>query len=111
YQPGRRDDVLDAFVKSLYLDRECAEAWCELVDYASYVPHVPTFTHLLARCPIACRAPLLHRLLAVSFQKDQAGKMSPAAGERLRAAMLDLVDAEGDYPSITLLNNFLRRST
>lgn len=103
YQRGRRDDALTAYVEALYLDREHAEAWCELVDFASAAPHVPTLTGLLARSPIACRTPLLSRLLAVSYQADRLGRMSPAAGNRLRVAMLNLIDAQGDHPSIALL--------
>ena len=100
---GRRNDALAAYIEALYLDRQRAEAWCELVDFASAAPHVPTFTRLLARCPIACRESVLNRLLAVSYQSDRLGNMSPAAGKRLREAMLTLVEAQGDRGSVALL--------
>lgn len=103
YQRGHRDDVLAAYVEALYLDREYVEAWCELVDYAAAAPYVPTFTDLLFRCPISCRVPVLCELLRVSYQTDRLGNMSSAGGKRLRAAMLNFVDNQGDHPSIALL--------
>lgn len=103
YQRGRRDDALAAYIEALYLDREHAEAWCELVDFASAAPHVPTFTALLARCPVACRESLLSRFLAVSYQSDRLGNMGAAAGKRFREAMLSLVERQGDRASIALL--------
>jgi hypothetical protein len=103
FQRGRRDDTLIAYVEALRLDRAHTEAWCQLLDYASVAPHVPTLRELFARASQVCRPPMLHRLLAMSHQADRFARLTPAQGERLRAALLTLAHSDGDDVCVALL--------
>jgi hypothetical protein len=104
YQPGRRDDFLGAVIEAVYWDRANGEAWAELVDYASSAPHVATLVALFARVPLAARSRVLQQLLSMSRGTDRLGRMSPEAGEDLRAALLALATSEGDKATAVTLS-------
>ena len=103
YQRGRRDDALTALVEALYWERSNADAWWELVDLASAAPHVPTLLALFARVPFEARPGVLDAFLSMSHGHDRMGRLSPAAGERLREELLHLAEYQGDRGTIATL--------
>jgi tetratricopeptide (TPR) repeat protein len=103
YQKGRRDDTLAAFVEALRWDRANADAWCELLDMSATAPHIPTLVALFVRIPLKTRPLAARQLLTLSRGQDRLGKMSPSAGERLRAELLSLAEAQGDTATMARL--------
>lgn len=106
YQGGRRDDTLSALIEALYWDRGDADAWSELVDFASAAPHVPMLLALFARMPPESRAAVLSQLLCISEGRDRLGRMPAAAGDRLRDGLLDIAESEGDRATIAALTGY-----
>jgi hypothetical protein len=104
YQPGRRDETLEAFIEALRWHRANADAWADLLDYASAAPDIPTLVALFARAPLEVRPRLLRRLLSMSRGRDRLGRLSPRAGERLRAELLKLASSQGDTVSTRRLS-------
>jgi hypothetical protein len=104
YQKGRRDDTLAAIVQALYLQRDNAEAWSELIDLASAAPHVPTLLALFARAPVEVRDGVLAQLLSISYGRDRMGNLSGAGGERLREELLELAESQGDTHTVAALS-------
>ena len=109
YQKGRRDDRITAAVTSLYWDRSNKIAWAELADLASAAPHVPTLLDLFRRVPADARPPVLTKLIGLSRGRDRLGNMRPADGERLRAELAAMAEAEGDKPTIRKLSADARK--
>lgn len=109
YQKGRRDDRITAAVTSLYWDRSNKIAWAELADLASAAPHVPTLLELFRRVPADARPPMLTKLIGLSRGRDRLGNMLPADGERLRAELAAMAEAEGDKPTIRKLSADARK--
>lgn len=103
YQKGRRDDWMAAAVTALHWDRSNERAWSELVDLASAAPHVPTLLELFRRMPIPARPSVLPGLIRISRGHDRLGNMRPTAGERLRAGLADIAEADGDKASVAKL--------
>jgi len=103
YQRDRREGTLEAFVEALRWDRANADAWAEFLDYASSAPHVPTLVALFERVPPAWRPPILRQLITLSRGQDRLGRMSPSAGERLRAELLAFARSQGDEASCAIL--------
>lgn len=103
YQGGHRDATLHALIEALYWDRGNVDAWRELIDFASSTPHVPTLRELFARVPFEARPAVLHSLLTISYGRDRLGMLNPAAGEELRAGLLELAESQGDTGSMALL--------
>jgi hypothetical protein len=103
YQKGRRDDWMAAAVTALYWNRSNEHAWSELVELASAAPHVPTLLELFRRVPVPARPPVLAELIRISRSRDRLGNMRPTAGERLRAELADLAEADGDTASVAKL--------
>jgi len=103
YQKGRRDDRIGACITALYLDRANNSAWAELIDLASSAPHVPTLLELFRRMPVSARPKPLSQLIALSRGRDRLGNMHPEAGERLRAGLTGIAQADVDKPSMTKL--------
>ena len=108
YQKGRRDDCITAAVTSLYWGRSNT-VWAELIELASAAPHVPTLLDLFRRVPAAARPPVLSQLISLSRGHDRLGNMSPAEGERLRAGLAAMAEAEGDMPTIRKLSADARK--
>ena len=106
YQRGRRDDTLTALIEALYWGRDNADAWSELVDFASAAPHVPTLLALYARVPFGTRAGVLRQLLSMSEQRDRLGRLNPAQGERLRKGLLDLAESQRDKATVAALTGY-----
>lgn len=109
YQKGRRDDWITAAVSSLYWDRSNTTAWAELVELACAAPHVPTLLDLFRRVPAAARPPALSQLISLSRGHDRLGNMSSGEGERLRAGLAAIAEAEGDVPTIRKLSADARK--
>jgi hypothetical protein len=103
YQKRRRDDRIEASITALHLDRTNSTAWADLIDLASSAPHVPTLLELFRRIPPETRPTLLNQLIAVSRGRDRLGNMHPRAGQRLRAGMAAIAQADGDRASLTKL--------
>jgi len=103
YQRGRRDDTLAAYVEAICYERNNLAAWSELVDYATAAPHISTLVTMFSKAPLEVRPELLGYLLATSDGRDRAGRLSPAAGSRLRAALLELAYSQGDSASVASL--------
>jgi len=103
YQKGRRDDTLQAFIEALYWNRSNADAWAELVDYASAAPHLPTLIGIYARIPFSIRPRVLPVLLTMSHGHDQLGRMDPVTGARLRTELLTLGESEQDRGTVAQL--------
>lgn len=103
YQKGRRDDTLQAFIEALYWNRSNADAWAELVDYASAAPHLPTLIGIYARIPFSIRPRVLPFFLTMSHGQDQLGRMDLVSGARLRTELLALAESEQDLGTVTQL--------
>jgi tetratricopeptide (TPR) repeat protein len=103
YQRGRRDDTLAAYVEAIYNERDNQAAWSELIEYVAAAPHIPTLVTMFSKAPLEVRPELLGYLLAISDGHDRAGRLGPAAGSRLRAALLELADSQGDTASVAAL--------
>lgn len=103
YQQGRRGSAPVAVVRALHFRRAHAEAWWELVDLASAAPRVPTLLAAFARVPGEARASVLTHLLEISHGRDRMGRLRRAEGERLRAELLELADADGDTRTVAIL--------
>jgi len=99
YQPGRRDKTLEAFIEALQWNLANADAWAELLDYASAAPDIQTLVALFARAPFGVRPRLLRQLLTLSRGRDRLGRLLPPAGERLRAELLKRASSQGETPS------------
>lgn len=109
YQKGRRDDWIAAAVTALCWDRSNKTAWAELVDLASAAPHVPTLLDLFRRVPAVARPPVLTQLISLSHGHDRLGNMRPAQGERLRAGLTAIAEAEVDTSTIRKLSADARK--
>jgi HIRAN domain len=105
YQKGKRDGRIEAAVTAIYWDRASEDAWSNLFDLAAAAPHLPTLLEMFQRVPLETRPPILSQLLALSSGHDRLGNMHAEAGERLRAGLLALAEADGDKAS----NRKLRR--
>ncbi|WP_084962959.1 hypothetical protein [Thermoactinospora rubra] len=103
YQSGRRDDTLAAYVDALYYDRDNAELWHELLDYAAAAPYIPMLVELFKRMPRHVRPDLLGYFVAISDGRDRMGNLDPDHGHDLREALLLKAQAEGDLASVALL--------
>ena len=68
-----------AFIEALQWNLASADAWAELLDYASAVPDIPTLVALFARAPSGVRPRLLRQLLTLSRRAEPAEPV-PAAG-------------------------------
>jgi len=109
YQPDHRDETLEAAVEALHWNRANEDAWSELIDMASAAPHVPTLMALFERVPADCRLPVLRQLISLSRGHDRRGRMSPGAGERLRAELQAFAESQGDTASCAILAGRRRR--
>ncbi|MCW2877797.1 MAG: hypothetical protein JWQ95_1897 [Sphaerisporangium sp.] len=103
YQAGRRDDTLAAYVEALYYDRTNTDIWRELAEYTASAPHIPTLVDLFAKSPATVRPELLPLLVSISDGHDRVGKLDPAKGPVLRAALLELAEDQADQVSMAYL--------
>ena len=103
YQESGGEDTLAALIKALQDRRDDVEAWSELVDLLSAAPHVPTLLALFARVPAGARPPVLAHLLQISHGRDRLGRLTSAAGERLRGGLLELAESQGDTATVATL--------
>jgi hypothetical protein len=60
---------------------------------------IPTLVALLERAPSGVRPRLLRQLLTLSRGRDRLGRLSPQAGERLRAELLKRASSQGETAS------------
>lgn len=103
YQKGRRDDTLQAFIEALYWNRGNADAWAEIVNYASAAPHLPTLIGIYARIPVSIRPRVLPFFVTMSHGHDRLGRMDPATGARMRTELLTLGESEQDWGTVAQL--------
>jgi tetratricopeptide (TPR) repeat protein len=100
YQQGYRDATLTAYVEALYFDRTNVAAWRELIDYSSYVSHVPTLASLFARTPLQIR-PTVRPLFEAFFTgHNRSGVTDPEKAGTLKAALLKAADDQNDQTTI-----------
>jgi tetratricopeptide (TPR) repeat protein len=103
YQRGRRDEALAAVVEALFWDRGKAEAWSDLIEMASFAPHVPTLLDVFSRIPFEARPVILEDLITISNGHDRLGRLNPEAGKRLRQDLLRLAETQGDAGTVAAL--------
>lgn len=103
YQRDHRDETLAAYVEALYYDRGNVDAWCELIEYASAAPHVPTLVSVFERIPSGSKVRPLQFLLAIADGGGRLGNIGGTEGAHLRVAILDLIESQGDAESIAFL--------
>ncbi|MER7213234.1 hypothetical protein ABT340_39740 [Streptosporangium sp. NPDC000239] len=105
YQSGRRDDTLDAYIRALYYNRGDARLWQELLDYASFAPHVPTLAEVFSRVPFEVRPKLWGSFEAAFSGYSRARVEDPQKAEELRAVLLRVAEQQGDGVSIAHFND------
>jgi hypothetical protein len=103
YQKGRRSDTLSAYTEALRRDPSQVAGWCELLDYLAWAPDVGTLMAVLQSAPAEVRPELIPTLLLISRGTDRGGRMSPDAGERLRADMLATSEQTADLGCLAAL--------
>ncbi|MER7134137.1 hypothetical protein [Streptosporangium saharense] len=104
YQSGRRDDTLDAYIRALYYNRSDADLWQELLDYASFAPHVPALAEVFSRVPFEVRPKLWGSFASVFNGYSRAGVEDPRNAEALQAALLRIAERQNDGVSIAHFN-------
>ena len=107
YQPGRRDEVLSAFLRSIDYTRGSEEVWCEYLDYLCLSPTVDCLVDAYARMPGPVRVALTPTLMSVSRQSDRHGNLPEKDGPRLRQGLLEVVERDGDASSTAALTSEL----
>jgi len=65
--------TLETFIDALRWNPANADAWAELLDYASAAPDIPTLVEMFARAPLEVRTRLLRQLLTLSRGQDRLG--------------------------------------
>ena len=64
---------------------------------------MPTLLALFTRIPFEARAGVLDALLTISHGHDRMGRLSTAAGERLREGLLQVAESQRDAGTIATL--------
>lgn len=100
YQSGRRDDTLAAYIEALYYDRANALLWQELMDYASFAPHVPTLAEVFSRVPLEVRPELWGDFVSAFNGYSRAGVADLQKAEELQAVLLQIAERQNDGATV-----------
>lgn len=103
YQKGRRDDTLAAFEAALTAGPNDLAVWDAYLDYITYAVSAAALLTIVERMPAPVRARKLAAVVAVGHGTDRWGTMSPDDQQRFRTALLGLLQALDDRPSLGVL--------